>query len=82
MPDCRSLATPLTVTMTIAPSGGHSSAGVTLLVIVGAVLSRVTVTVKVLVAVFGVGAAPSLAVQVTVVVPTTKLLPEGGEQRT
>ena len=82
MPDCRSLTTPLTVTVTSAPSGGHSSAGVTVLVIVGATLSTVTVTVKALVAMFGVGAAPSLAVQVTVVTPAEKALPEAGEQVT
>ena len=81
-PDTASFAMPLTVTVTCAPSGGHSSSGDTeSSVIVGATASNVTVTVNVVLAVLGVGSAVSLAEQVTIVVPVN-LLPGGGEHET
>ena len=80
-PEAASFTMPLTVSVTCAPSGGHSCLGDTEPVIVGPTASRVTVTVNVVLAVLGIGSAVSLTEQVTTVVPT-KVLPEAGEQET
>src|SRR5688572_1843816 len=79
-PDAASFTMPLMVTVTSVPSGGHSTRGDAALVIVGPMVSGVTVTVNVVLAELG-GVAESLAEQVTVVVPTN-VLPEAGEHET